>query len=65
MKSNSTKSEYALIRDFVMGPKIFSPIFFPLKNGNPLLGIWQGIYLCEHRNNSPSRKIIVTVYGEK
>ncbi|MDG2396915.1 MAG: secondary thiamine-phosphate synthase enzyme YjbQ [Flavobacteriaceae bacterium] len=44
---------------------IGSSVSFPLKNGNPLLGIWQGIYLCEHRNNSPSRKIIVTVYGEK
>ena len=28
------------------------------------LGTWQGIYLCEHRNNGGKRKIIETIYGE-
>lgn len=44
---------------------IGSSVTFPVKEGKPLLGIWQGIYLCEHRNNFPSRKIVVTIYGEK
>ena len=44
---------------------IGSSVTFPVKDGKPLLGIWQGIYLCEHRNNYPSRKIVVTIYGEK
>ena len=39
-------------------------ISFPIKNGEPLLGTWQGIFLCEHRNHAKSRKIIVTVYGD-
>ncbi len=26
------------------------------------LGTWQGIYLCEFRNNGGSRKIIATIY---
>ena len=41
-----------------------SSISFPIKNGEPLLGTWQGIFLCEHRNHAKSRKIIITVYGD-
>ena len=41
-----------------------SSVSFPIKNGTPQLGIWQGIFLCEHRNNGGSRSIIITVYGE-
>ena len=41
-----------------------SSINFPIKRGLPLLGVWQGIYLCEHRNNGGARKIIITSYGE-
>ena len=41
-----------------------SSISFPIKNGTPQLGIWQGIFLCEHRNNGGSRSIIITVYGD-
>ena len=41
-----------------------SSISFPITNGEPLLGTWQGIFLCEHRNHAKSRKIIVTVYGD-
>lgn len=40
-------------------------IILPLKNGKPGLGTWQGIYLCEHRNSGGSRKLIITVHGEK
>ncbi|MDD2929760.1 MAG: secondary thiamine-phosphate synthase enzyme YjbQ [Sideroxydans sp.] len=35
----------------------------PVANGSPALGTWQGIYLCEHRNNGGSRNIVVTVQG--
>jgi thiamine phosphate synthase YjbQ (UPF0047 family) len=37
----------------------------PITDGILNLGTWQGIYLCEHRNNGGSRKIIVTIYGEE
>ena len=33
----------------------------PIKEGRLSLGMWQGIYLCEHRNNSKERKIIITI----
>ena len=36
----------------------------PIKNGNLNLGIWQGVFLCEHRNKINSRKITVTINGE-
>jgi secondary thiamine-phosphate synthase enzyme len=36
----------------------------PIADGQLRLGIWQGIYLCEHRNHGGNRRIIVTVQGE-
>ena len=36
----------------------------PVTDGSFNLGIWQGIYLCEHRNNGGRRKLVVTVIGE-
>ena len=41
-----------------------SSISFPIKKGIPQLGIWQGIFLCEHRNNAGSRNIVITIYGD-
>lgn len=35
----------------------------PISNGELNLGTWQGIYLCEHRNNGGSRKLVVTAWG--
>ncbi len=37
----------------------------PIANGKLNLGTWQGIYLCEHRNNGGSRKLVLTIMGEK
>ncbi len=35
----------------------------PIRNGQLALGTWQGIYLCEHRNNGGSRSLIATLTG--
>jgi len=35
----------------------------PITNHQLNLGIWQGIYLCEFRNNGGHRKLVVTVYN--
>lgn len=35
----------------------------PITNGKLNLGVWQGIYLCEHRNNGGSRKLVITAFG--
>lgn len=36
----------------------------PVTSGRPNLGIWQGIYLCEHRNDASGRKLVISVFGE-
>ena len=42
-----------------------SSVSVPLASGQLLLGIWQGIYLGEHRNRAGRRSIIATVHGDK
>ena len=42
-----------------------SSVDIPIKNGNLLLGTWQGIYLCEHRNLGGARQIVITVNGDE
>ena len=41
-----------------------SSVSIPITDGRFNLGTWQGIYLCEHRNNGGSRKIVVMLMGE-
>ncbi|MDP7536956.1 MAG: secondary thiamine-phosphate synthase enzyme YjbQ [Methylococcales bacterium] len=36
----------------------------PIGGGRLLLGLWQGLYLCEHRNHASGRVLIVTLNGE-
>ncbi|TGV02952.1 secondary thiamine-phosphate synthase enzyme YjbQ [Flavivirga rizhaonensis] len=35
----------------------------PITKGQLNLGIWQGIYLCEHRDYGSSRNIVITAFG--
>ena len=35
----------------------------PITNHCLNMGIWQGIYLCEYRNDGGSRKIVATIIG--
>lgn len=39
-------------------------LMLPLGDGRPLLGTWQGIYLCEHRTHAGPRSIVCTAFGE-
>lgn len=41
-----------------------SAVSFPVAEGRPLLGTWQGIYLCEFRERGGPRRLVVTVFGE-
>jgi secondary thiamine-phosphate synthase enzyme len=50
----------AHIKAALLGPTLT----LPLSAGEPVLGTWQGIYLCEHRNRGGSRTVVVTVWGE-
>ena len=40
-----------------------SSIQIPISNGSLNMGVWQGIYLCEHRNHSKSRDLVLTAWG--
>lgn len=50
----------AHIKSSLLGQSVTVPISQSELN----LGIWQGIYLGEHRNHGGSRRIIVTLQGE-
>ena len=41
-----------------------SSLTIPIRDGRLLLGTWQGIYLCEHRNRATARRLTLTLNGE-
>ena len=41
-----------------------SSVLIPISNGSLSLGMWQGIYLGEHRDRGGRRNIVITVWGE-
>ncbi len=49
----------AHIKNAILG----SSVQIPITNGRLNLGIWQGIYLCEHRNNSTGRNLVLPILG--
>lgn len=42
---------------------IGSSVSIPIRNERLDLGTWQGIYLCEFRNQASGRKLVLTIYG--
>ena len=36
----------------------------PVANGRPVLGTWQAVYLCEHRNQAHVRHVVLHLIGE-
>ena len=42
---------------------IGSSVNIPISDYKLNLGTWQGIYLCEFRNNAGRRKIVLTIYS--
>ena len=40
-----------------------SDLTIPVRNGVCALGIWQGIFVCEHRTHGHRRHLVVTVQG--
>lgn len=41
-----------------------SSVTIPVTGGRLSLGTWQGVYLCEHRNQGGERELVITVWGE-
>jgi secondary thiamine-phosphate synthase enzyme len=42
-----------------------SSLTIPVSGGSLALGTWQGIYLCEHRDNGGTRRVVFTASGEE
>jgi secondary thiamine-phosphate synthase enzyme len=42
-----------------------SSLTIPVTEGALALGTWQGIYLCEHRDNGGARRVVLTAFGEE
>jgi len=40
-----------------------SSLVLPVSEGTLNLGIWQGVYLCEHRNRAGGRTLLLTLQG--
>lgn len=40
-----------------------SSVSIPVTNGELNLGMWQGIYLCEHRDRAEPRELVITAFG--
>jgi len=56
----------AHVKTALVGPELTIPI----SRGRLALGTWQGVYLCEHRNQGGyggghARNIIITIHGKK
>lgn len=49
----------AHIKSSILG----SSVTIPITNGLLNMGIWQGVYLCEHRNRASGRSIVITATG--
>ena len=41
-----------------------SSVTIPITDGKLNLGTWQGIYLCEHRDQASRRWLVITLQGE-
>ena len=50
----------AHVKAALLGPTVSLPV----ANGELALGVWQGVYLCEHRDRGGARSLVATVWGE-
>jgi secondary thiamine-phosphate synthase enzyme len=49
----------AHIKSCILGASVTVPI----TGGRLNMGVWQGIYLCEHRNRGGARRLVATLQG--
>jgi secondary thiamine-phosphate synthase enzyme len=51
----------AHVKASLLGPSLSVPV----SRGSLALGTWQGIYLCEHRDDGGPRSIVATLLGSR
>nr|WP_198678844.1 MULTISPECIES: secondary thiamine-phosphate synthase enzyme YjbQ [Idiomarina] len=39
-------------------------VTIPVTDGRLNMGTWQGLYLCEHRDNAGARRLVLTLQGD-
>ena len=50
----------AHLKASLLGPSLTLPV----TRGRLNLGVWQGVYLCEHRDHGGARTLVLTLQGE-
>lgn len=50
----------AHVKASLLGPSLTVAV----RDGRPVLGTWQGVYLCEHRDRGGPRSLALTLWGE-
>jgi secondary thiamine-phosphate synthase enzyme len=50
----------AHVKASLLGPSVTLPV----SGGRLAVGTWQGIYLCEHRDQGGARSLLATVWGD-
>ena len=50
----------AHVKSSLMG----ATLTLPVRDGAPVLGTWQGVTLCEHRDHGGPRRVTATAWGE-
>jgi secondary thiamine-phosphate synthase enzyme len=50
----------AHLKASLIGPSLTLPV----RGGRLALGTWQGVYLCEHRDQGGARRLVLTLQGE-
>lgn len=60
-RSEGSEDMPAHIKTALLGSSLTAPI----AQGQLAVGRWQGIYLCEHRDNAGPRTVTLTVWGEE
>jgi secondary thiamine-phosphate synthase enzyme len=48
----------------IKGSLLGISLTLPVSDGRLALGTWQGIYLCEHRDDGGARRLLATLWGE-
>ena len=50
----------AHVKASLLGPSLTIAV----RDGRLVLGTWQGVYLCEHRDHGGPRRLVLTLWGE-
>jgi secondary thiamine-phosphate synthase enzyme len=51
----------AHVKSSLLGSSLTVPVY----QGQLALGVWQGIYMCEHRERGGPRRLVLTLHGER